>query len=268
MENRRYDYSPIIRRRKIEWPSHGRVALWVAPNIEYFHFDMPIRGSGSNHAPDVPGYTLRDYGARVGVYRIMSVLDKYNIRASVLLNAEVCKQHPPIIEEGNKRNWEWLGHGMTNSVSMLDYPLEEERAIIHNVKEIIIKATGKAPKGWLGPGLGETFNTPDHLAAEGFEYVCDWANDEQPTPMRVKSGRMVVIPYDLGVNDILARGNFDSQQAIAKPIDVANATTISSRQPMRPGKCSPAASARLTARRTPAGRPTSWAASIAHVPVS
>ena len=202
MENCRYDYSPIIRRPKIEWPKHGRIALWVAPNIEYFHFDMPIRGSGSAHAPDVPGYTLRDYGSRVGVFRIMDVLDKYGIRASVLLNAEVCEQHPPIIEEGNKRDWEWLGHGMTNSISMLDYPLEEERSVIHKVKEIITKNTGKTPKGWLGPGLGESFNTVDHLAAEGFEYVCDWANDEQPTPMRVKSGKMIVVPYELGVNDI------------------------------------------------------------------
>jgi len=195
MDNRRYDYSPIIRRPRIEWPNHGRIALWVAPNIEYFHYNMPIRGTGSNHWPDVPGYSLRDYGARVGVYRIMEVLDKFNIRASVLLNAEVCEKHPAIIEEGNKRKWEWLGHGLTNSVSMLDYTPAEERGIIHNVKEIITKATGKAPKGWLGPGLGETHDTPDHLAAEGFEYVCDWGNDEQPTPMRVKSGRMLVVPH-------------------------------------------------------------------------
>src|SRR5215475_14132990 len=144
MRNPRYDYLPIINRKKIVWPNDGRVALWVAPNIEYFHFDMPIRGSGSNHAPDVPGYTLRDYGSRVGVFRIMEVLDKYGIRASVLLNAEVCEQHPPIIEEGNKRRWEWLGHGMTNSISML----------------------------------------------------------EQPVPLRVKSGHMIVVPYELGVNDI------------------------------------------------------------------
>ena len=129
MENRRYDYSPIIQREKIAWPDNGRIALWVAPNIEYFHFDMPIRGSGSNHKPDVPGYTLRDYGSRVGVFRIMDVLDKFGIRASVLLNAEVCEHHPEIIAEGNKRNWEWLGHGLTNSVSMLDYPADDERGI-------------------------------------------------------------------------------------------------------------------------------------------
>ena len=149
MQNRRYDYVPIIRRKKITWPKDTRIALWVAPNIEFFHFDMPIRGSGSNHAPDVPGYTLRDYGSRVGVFRIMDVLEQFNIRASVLLNAEVCQHHPAIIEEGNKREWEWLGHGMTNSISMLDYPVEEELDIIRKVKQIVTSATGKAPKGWL-----------------------------------------------------------------------------------------------------------------------
>ncbi len=202
MENRRYEYLPSIKRKKIEWPNRARIALWVCPNIEYFHFDKPIRGSGSAHVPDVPGYTLRDYGSRVGVFRLMDVFDKYGIRASVLLNAEVCEHHPAIIEEGKKRNWEWLGHGLTNSVAMSDYPLEEERRIIREVKETITAAVGKAPKGWLGPGLIETFNTPDHLAAEGFEYVCDWGGDDQPTPMRVKAGRMIVVPYELGINDI------------------------------------------------------------------
>src|SRR5512146_2236527 len=137
MNNPRYDYLPITKRKKIVWPNGGRIALWVAPNIEYFHFDMPIRGSGSNHAPDVPGYSLRDYGSRVGVFRIMDVLDKYRIRASVLLNAEVCSQQPQIIEEGKKRQWEWLGHGMTNSYSMIDCGLTEERSTIRSVKEII-----------------------------------------------------------------------------------------------------------------------------------
>src|SRR5207249_10191918 len=109
MQNRRYDYVPIIRRKKITWPKDARIALWVAPNIEYFHFDMPIRGSGSNHAPDVPGYTLRDYGSRVGAFRIMEVLDQYGIRGGGLLKAEVCEQHPTDIHERNKRPSEWVG---------------------------------------------------------------------------------------------------------------------------------------------------------------
>jgi len=214
MENRRYDYLPAIKRKRIEWPNKATLALWVCPNIEYFHFDKPIRGSGSSHVPDIQGYSLRDYGARVGVYRLMEVFDKHGLRASVLLNAEVCQNHPQIIEEGNKRRWEWLGHGETNSRDMSGYPDTEERDVIRRIKNTITKATGKAPKGWLGPGLIETFNTPDHLAGEGFEYVCDWASDDQPVPMRVKSGRMIIVPYEQGINDmrLFVRANFTPEQ--------------------------------------------------------
>jgi hypothetical protein len=102
MENLRYDYMPSIKRESIRWPNQATLAFWVCPNIECFHIDKPIRGSGSTHVPDVQSYSLRDYGARVGVYRLMEVLDKYGMRASALLNADVCKYHPTIIEEGNK----------------------------------------------------------------------------------------------------------------------------------------------------------------------
>jgi len=189
MENRRYDFLPIIRRKPLKWPNGARVALWVCPNIEFFHIDKPLPRFSGGHLPDVMAYTLRDYGSRIGVFRLMDVLDKHGVRASVLLNADVCQYQPAIIEEGNKRSWEWLGHGITNNLRMNQYPPEEERKVIHEVKEIITTATGKAPKGWLGPGLAETFNTPDHLAAEGFEYLCDWGCDDQPVAMRVRSGR-------------------------------------------------------------------------------
>jgi len=107
----RYDYSPIVRRKPFRWPNGARIALMVAPNIECFHIDKVIPGAPSSHLPDVTGYALRDYGARIGVFRMMDVLDKHGIRATVLLNSDVCAHHPAIIEEGNKRKWEWLGHG-------------------------------------------------------------------------------------------------------------------------------------------------------------
>lgn len=214
MENHRYEYLPFRRQKKIQWPNGARVALWVGPNIEYFHIDKVIPGTTGSHLPDIQGYTLRDYGSRVGVFRLMDVLDKYEIRGSVLLNAEVCERHPAIIEEGKKRNWEWLGHGLTNNMRMSAYPPEEERKIIRQVKETITSAVGKAPKGWLGPGLAETFDTPDHLAAEGFEYLCDWGCDDQPIPMRVRSGRMITMPYQQGINDIgtLLQSNHTPEQ--------------------------------------------------------
>ena len=104
MGNERYDYLPIIHRRRLQWPNDARVAFWVAPNIEYFHIDSPVPRTPMKHLPDLQSYTLRDYGSRVGVFRMMEVLDKHSIRASVMLNAEVCDHHPAIIEEGKKRN--------------------------------------------------------------------------------------------------------------------------------------------------------------------
>ncbi|MEE8077300.1 MAG: polysaccharide deacetylase family protein, partial [Candidatus Binatia bacterium] len=202
MAKDRYDYLPSVGRGELKWPDDARIALWVCPNIEYFHIDKPLTSATSPHLPDIQSYSLRDYGSRIGVFRIMEVLDKHGIRASVLLNSDVCERHPAIIEEGKKRQWEWLGHGITNNLRLNHYPLEEERAVIRKVRDTITASTGAPPKGWLGPGLAETFNTPDHLAAEGFEYICDWACDDQPVPMRVRSGRMIALPYQQGVNDI------------------------------------------------------------------
>jgi allantoinase len=203
MKTDRYDYAPIIGREPIRWPNDARVALIVAPNIESFHIDMPLPGSASSYLPDVTNYALRDYGSRVGVFRMMEVLDKHGIRATVLLNSDVCSHHPQIIAEGNKRGWEWLGHGVTNNIRITQYKPEEERGVIRQIRETIAAATGKAPRGWLGPGGGdESFDTLDHLAAEGYDYVCDWGIDDHPVSMRVKSGRMIAIPYQQGLNDI------------------------------------------------------------------
>jgi allantoinase len=203
MQTDRYDYSPIVRRPPLKWPNNAKVALMVAPNIEFFHIDKAIPGTPSAKLPDVTAYALRDYGSRIGVFRMMDVLDKHGIRASVLLNSDVCAHHPAIIEEGNKRKWEWLGHGVTNNIRINQYPPEEERAVIRQIKETIAAATGKAPRGWLGPGGGDqSADTLDHLAAEGFDYTCDWGCDDQPVAMRVKSGQMIGIPYQQGLNDI------------------------------------------------------------------
>jgi peptidoglycan/xylan/chitin deacetylase (PgdA/CDA1 family) len=214
MENARYDYLPSGKREPIRWPNQATLALWVCPAIEYFRIDQPIPGAASMHVPDVHGYSLRDYGARVGFYRLIEVLDKHRIRASALLNADVCKHQPAIIEEGNKRNWEWLGHGETSSRDLSTYSRREQRKVIAQIRDTIAKATGKSLKGWLGPGSVETFDTPDLLAAAGFEYICDWACDDQPIPVRVESGRMIVLPYDQGISDLrlFERAHFTPQE--------------------------------------------------------
>jgi allantoinase len=200
-----FPYSPIIHRKKLHWPNGARLALWVIPNIEFFSLGEKISASPTGKLPDVPTWAARDYGNRIGVFRFMEVFDRYGIRATVALNSDVCIHHPAIIEEGNKRRWEWMGHNMTNTRRLIDYPEGEEAGVIKTALEVITKTTGKRPKGWLGSGLQETWNTLDHLAAEGVEYVCDWTNDDQPYVMTLESGKRITsIPYSHDINDIPA----------------------------------------------------------------
>jgi peptidoglycan/xylan/chitin deacetylase (PgdA/CDA1 family) len=205
MDNQLYDYSPIIHRPKLELPNGARLAFWVGLNVEYYQIDKPATSIFAGTAmlqPDPLNYGWRDYGPRVGIWRMMDVLDKYRMRASVLLNADVCQYYPQIIAEGNKRGWVWLAHGKNNSIFEAGMSLEEERAYLRDVVQAIEQGTGKRPKGWLGPALTETFNTPDILAELGLTYLLDWCNDDQPFPLKVKAGRMVSVPYSIEMNDI------------------------------------------------------------------
>src|SRR5437773_11629711 len=103
MQTDRYDYSPIVRRAPLKWPNDARIALMVAPNIEFFHIDKAIPGAASHQLPDVTGCAVREYGSRVGVFRMMEVLDDHGLRAAALINADVSHRHAALIEEGNRR---------------------------------------------------------------------------------------------------------------------------------------------------------------------
>ncbi len=197
-----FPYSPIIDRPRLEWPDGAHVALWIIPNIEYFSLEEKPGGYANMKIPDVPMWTERDYGNRVGVFRIMDVLDKYGIRGTVALNSNLCVEHPRIIEEGEKRKWEWMGHNESNTRRLNEAGPGEEEKIIKNTFATIEKATGKRPTGWLSSGLAETWDTVDLLAANGCEYVCDWCNDDQPYEMTLDHGRKILsVPYTQQLND-------------------------------------------------------------------
>lgn len=200
-----FPYSPIIRRPKLAWPSGARLAVWIIPNIEFFSLEdrVPVAAGGSGGAaPDVPAWAVRDYGNRVGVFRIMQVLDRYGARATVALNSKLCAQHPEIIEEAKRRRWEFMGHNETNTRRLNDAGPGEEAGIIRRTLDTIAAATGERPRGWLGSGLQETWDTLDYLAEAGLQYVADWVNDDQPYLMRLESGgTLVSIPYSLELND-------------------------------------------------------------------
>jgi len=200
-----FPYSPIVERPPLAWPEAACVALWVIPNIEFFSLMEKVpAGSGGpgTPVPDIPSWSARDYGNRVGVFRLMEVLDRHGIRATVALNSEVCAHHPQIIEHGRRRGWEWMGHCESNTRRLNEAPPGEEKGIIHRTLATIEKACGARPVGWLGSGLQETWDTLDVLAAEGCEYVCDWTNDDQPYVMSLDGGaRMISVPYSHEIND-------------------------------------------------------------------
>ena len=198
-----FEYSPIIRRPRLAWPNGARIALWVIPNIEFFSLqERPGGYGGGGKIPDVVMWSDRDYGNRIGIWRMMEVLDRYGIRGSVALNANLCDAHPIIIEEGNKRNWEWMGHNESNTRRLNEAPPGEEANIIRRTFETIQRASGKPVKGWLSSGLQQTWDTLDLLAAEGCEYVGDWVNDDQPYGMKLAGGRRIVaMPYSQEIND-------------------------------------------------------------------
>src|ERR1041385_9200834 len=148
----RFDYSPILDRPPLRWPNGARVALWVIPNIEHFLFDRPgtkISGGGMVVNPDILNYAWRDYGVRVGIWRLMEIMAKFGVRGTVALNSDVCREYPRILEEGRKLNWEWMGHGITNSIILNQQTEAEERALIKETVSTITRAAGKAPRGWL-----------------------------------------------------------------------------------------------------------------------
>ncbi len=207
MEHNRYKYSAISRRPKLTLPDGARVAVWITPNVEHYHYDKPamsITQMTASLRPDVLNYAWRDYGVRVGIWRIMDILERQGFVATAALNSEVCAEYPEIVEAGNRLGWEWMAHGPNNSMLFTGMPEEAEKPIITGVLDEIAKSTGKRARGWLGPALTETDHTLDLLAEAGIEYVADWCNDEQPYTMTTRSGSIVAMPYTLEIGDIPA----------------------------------------------------------------
>ncbi len=196
-----FDYSPITQRPPISWPDGKKVAFYVGLNVEHFLVDRPSTSIWPlDLVPDALNHGWRDYGARVGVWRTIDILDRYGVRASTLLNAMVAEHNPQIVEAGVERDWAWLAHGSTNSTLHTAYELDEEREILTGITATIEKATGQRPKGWMGPALTETWNTPKLLAELGYDYVLDWTNDDQPYALNVPG--MLSVPYTVELNDL------------------------------------------------------------------
>ena len=164
-------------------------------------------------APDVLGYGTRDYGNRVGLWRMMEVTDRLGIPCTVSLNMANWEHYPEIMAAMVERDWDVLCHGVYNTQYHWGLPEEEERAVIADCVETYRRFTGKQLAGWFSPAATFTHNTPDLVAEAGIRYYCDWYHDDQPTEMTVRSGRLVTVPYQMDVNDAMVwRHPFEGEE--------------------------------------------------------
>ena len=204
-----YDYWPYRDRPKIVWPGGKKLAFWVAPNIEYYEFNPPRnpkRPGWPRPSPDVVGYSQRDYGNRVGHWRLMELMDKYGVRGSISLNVAMCDHCPEIIEACNERDWEFFSHGIYNTRYSYEMDEAQERAVLEDSIRTVEAATGQRIRGYLAPALTHTERTLDLIAEYDFWYTCDLFQDDQPQPIKTTSGKLISMPYSLEVNDVITYG--------------------------------------------------------------
>ena len=204
-----YDYWPYQDRPKIVWPGGKKLAFWIAPNIESYEYAPPVnpsRPGWPKPAPDVVGYSQRDWGNRVGHWRLMDLLDKYNIRGSISLSTALIDHHPEIIQACVARKWEFFSHGIYNTRYSYGMDEAQERAMIEDAISSVEKATGQRIRGYLAPALTHTERTLDLIAEYDFWYSCDLFQDDQPQPLKTRSGKLISMPYSLEVNDVITYG--------------------------------------------------------------
>lgn len=200
----RYRYSPISARPDFSWPGGARLAVYLGMNIECFSFGD---GLGAELAPggpqpDVLNYAWREYGNRVGAWRMLELFDRLQVPCTALVNSLVYDEAPGLAEAFQGRGDEIAGHGRTNAERQGILPEAEESLLITEATAVLTARSGAAPKGWLGPWISESGVTPDLLTEAGYEYLLDWCHDDQPVWMNTRAGRILSVPYPQELNDI------------------------------------------------------------------
>jgi len=202
----RYAYSALPHRPVYDWPGGKRLAVYFALNLETFSFGegLGAKLAPAQGEPDVLNYTWRDYGNRVGAWRLRDLFDRLNLPAAVLVNTWLYDEAPELIAAFRARGDEMVAHGRTNSERQGAMSEAQEAAVIAEVVARMTKEEGRPPAGWLGPWISQSPVTPDLLAEAGFSYGLDWSMDEQPVWMKTRSGRLLSVPYPQELNDIPA----------------------------------------------------------------
>src|SRR5262245_36818807 len=205
LPNERLAYSPISQRPPLALPRNKRLAFWVIVNVEEWDICRPMPRTvitppaGGAPEPDIPNWAWHEYGNRVGFWRLLEVFDEFDVPATLAVHGCAIAAYEPIARAARDRGWEFMGHGFTQ-LNM--QKVEDEARDIARTTEVIAQYTGRRPRGWLGPGLTETWETPDLLVEAGYEYVCDWVLDDEPVLLNTRSGPIVSVPYNQECNDV------------------------------------------------------------------
>ena len=201
----RLAYSAISERPRLKLPQGARMAVWVMVNVEEWDATQPMPRTvltppaGGSPMPDIPNWAWHEYGNRVGFWRMLEVIDELRITPVLAINGSAIAAYPAIVKAALERKWEFVGHGFTQRNMQ---KVADERADIRKTSAAIERVWGRKPRGWLGPGLTETWETPDVLAEEGYGYVADWVLDDQPVWLKTRAKPIVNIPYTQECNDV------------------------------------------------------------------
>src|SRR5256714_5754695 len=200
----RFDYSPITDRPDFSWPGGRRLAVYIPVALEHFSYNEG--GLGLSYSPGLPhpntyNWAWREYGNRVGGFRLLELLREHNITPTVLLNTECYEHCPQLIDAYREAGTEFVGHGRTNSQHPNELDEDSERELIHSVYDAISSHEGRPPGGWMSPGANPSAVTEDLLAEAGYRYTLDWPMDDQPVWMSTRSRPLLSVPYPHEVND-------------------------------------------------------------------
>lgn len=207
MDHELYEYSNLFDRQPVEWPGGKKVAVACVVSLEWFPLtpsDTPFRAPGHMQTPypDYRHYTAREYGTRVGFYRLLDAFAKAGARVSVAANGAIAERYPQIIADIVAGGHEIIAHSTDmNGTIATGLPEDEERKLISLALASLERASGERPRGWLSIARSQSWNTPRLLAEAGLAYMCDWPNDELPYKMRTEGGEIVNLPLNHELSD-------------------------------------------------------------------
>lgn len=225
MDHDRYEWSMLTNRKPVKWPNGKSLALLVNVSLQHFPLNpsgKPVKlpGSMTMPYPDLRHFTLRDYGNRVGVYRLFDALDKFGVKPTIAMNACLAERYPQLLDAVVSRGDEVIGHSWsmdTPHAGELD--VASETALIARSLDTLRAATKQPIRGWLSPGKLETANTPDLLKASGIDYFCDWVNDDMPYAFHTANGDLLAMPLSTEIEDrFVIVDNFQSEASWADQV--------------------------------------------------